>query len=108
TSWPSARRRSTKFDPMNPAPPVTSVLTSISNPIGSDFEDFRRLLVSRVVDLSFEPLGQGLDFFLARLQIILGEDLLRLLLVGLLVGVAPDVANGDAGLFGQVLDAADE
>src|SRR5580704_1016468 len=25
TSWPSTRRRSTRFEPMNPAPPVTSV-----------------------------------------------------------------------------------
>ena len=53
-------------------------------------------------------LGQRLDLFLAGLQVVLGEDLVGLLLVGLLVGVAADVADRDAGFLGQVLDAADQ
>ena len=74
----------------------------------SDLHDLGRLLLGQLVDLALELLGQGLNLFLAGLQVVLGEDLLALLVVGLLVGVAADVADRDAGLLGEVLDAADQ
>ena len=57
----------------------------------SHLEDLGRLLVGHVVDLAFEPLGQGLDLLLARLEVVLGEDFVGLFGFGLFVGVAPDV-----------------
>src|SRR5271157_4918909 len=70
----------------------------------SDFHDLGSLLVAQLVDLGLELLGQGLDLFLAGFQVVLGEGLVGLLDLGLLVGVAADIADGDPRLLGQILD----
>ena len=63
------------------------------------------LAAARVGRHGFELLGQLLDLFLDAVALVFGQRLVLLLLVGRLVAVAADVADGDLGLFGQLLDA---
>ena len=63
--------------------------------------------LARSLALFFVLLGEFLDLFLDAVAVVFGEVFVFLGLVGDLVAVAADVADGDLGLLGQLLDAAD-
>ncbi len=61
-----------------------------------------------VVDFAFGVLGQLLHVVLGLVALIFGEQFLFFAGVGVFVGIASDVSDGDPGFFGEFLDSCDE
>ncbi len=61
-----------------------------------------------VVDFAFGVLGQLLHVVLGLVALIFGEQFLLFARVGVFVGIASDVSDGDPGFFGEFFDAGDE
>ena len=69
----------------------------------SRLEDFLFLCGGHVVDLPLVLLRVFLNFFLCRVAFVFAQNLVFLGLVGVLLCVAANVADGDAGFFGKLL-----
>src|SRR4051812_40595630 len=63
---------------------------------GSDLEQFGFLVLEHVVDLVGVPLGRGVELLLGTGHVVLADLAVLLELLERLLGVAPDVAYGDA------------
>src|SRR5262245_14060336 len=84
-----------------------AVLRTAAKPAELLFQHFFGLLISRLLDLLLIPLEEGLHLLLAFVALVLGHFLAFLGLFEVLVGVAANIADGNLGLLGQLLDARD-
>src|ERR1043165_5436103 len=106
--WPKKRGRK-RFFAHRPLPSMTmatwrgtpALLSALTRTRRSDGHDLGFLGREQLVDLVDDAVGQLLDLVLAATLVVLGDELVLGHLLGLLVGVAAQVAHGDLGILGS-------